>query len=178
MKLKLKGPAGTLVKLRFAEKIHANGMIDPSSSNAALQEDHYILKGEGEEIFEPRFTYHGFQFIEVTGYSGTPSLETLEGRFVHTSVAPTGSFTCSNDLINRIHLCMVQSQRCNVQMGVPTDDTQRPERQGWGADVLMSSQEAMLNLNIQKLYTKWLRDYRDQQDRQGRVSFIVPRAGI
>jgi len=178
VKLKLKGPAGTLVKLRFAEKIHVNGMIDPSSSNAALQEDHYILKGEGEEIFEPRFTYHGFQFIEVTGYSGTLSLETLEGRFVHTSVAPTGSFTCSNDLINRIHLCMVQSQRCNVQMGVPTDDTQRPERQGWGADVLMSSQEAMLNLNIQKLYTKWLRDYRDQQDRQGRVSFIVPRAGI
>jgi alpha-L-rhamnosidase len=73
---------------------------------------------------------------------------------------------------------MVQSQRCNVQMGVPTDDTQRPERQGWGGDVLMSSQEAMLNLNIQKVYTKWIRDYRDQQDRQGRVSFIVPRAGI
>jgi alpha-L-rhamnosidase len=178
VKLNIKGPAGTEVKLRFAEKIRTNGMIDPSSSNAALQEDHYILKGEGTEIFEPRFTYHGFQFVELTGYPGTPSLEMLEGQFVHTAVAPSGSFTCSNDLINRIHLCMVQSQRCNIQMGVPTDDTQRPERQGWGGDVLMSSQEAMLNTTIQKVYTKWFRDFRDQQDRQGRVGCIVPRAGI
>jgi len=178
VRLKLNGPSGTIVKLRFAEKLRANGMIDPSSSNAALQEDHYILKGKGTEIFEPRFTYHGFQFIEITGYPGIPTSETLEGRFVQTAVAPAGSFTCSNDLINRIHLCMVQSQRSNVQMGVPTDDTQRPERQGWGADVMMSSQEAMLNLNIQRVYTKWLRDFRDQQDRQGRVGFITPRAGI
>lgn len=178
VKLKVKGVAGTKIKLRFAEKILANGMIDPSSSNAALQEDHYILKGEGTEIFEPHFTYHGFQYILVTGLSEIPSLETLEGKFVQAGVAPTGSFTCSNDLINRIHLCMVQSQRCNIQMGVPTDDTQRPERQGWGGDVLMNAQQAMLNVTIQKVFTKWFKDFRDQQDRQGRVSDIVPRAGI
>jgi len=178
VRLMVQGPAGTEVKLRFAEQIHPDGMIDPSSSRAALQEDHYILKGRGTEVFEPRFTYHGFQYIEVTGYPGTPGLETLEGRFVQTAVAPAGSFTCSNDLINRIHLCTVQSQRCNVQMGVPTDDTQRPERQGWGADALMTSQEAMLNMNIQRVYTKWFRDYRDQQDPLGRIGYMVPRAGI
>jgi alpha-L-rhamnosidase len=178
VKLKVKGAAGTEIKLRFAEKIRANGMIDPSSSNAALQEDHYILKGEGTEIFEPHFTYHGFQYIQVTGLSEAPTLETLEGKFVQAGVAPAGSFTSSNDLINRIHLCMVQSQRCNIQMGVQTDDTQRPERQGWGGDALMSAQEAMLNMTVQKVYTKWFKDFRDQQDRQGRVSDIVPRAGI
>ncbi len=177
-KLTVKGAEGTEVKMRFAEKILGNGMIDPSSANAALQQDYYILKGGGTEVFEPRFTYHGFQYVEVTGYPGTPTLETLEGQFVQASVSPSGSFTSGNDLINRIHLCMVQSQRCNIQMGVPTDDTQRPERQGWGGDVLMSAQEAMLNVTIQKVYTKWFRDFRDQQDRQGRVGCIVPRAGI
>ncbi|MCD6331922.1 MAG: family 78 glycoside hydrolase catalytic domain [Bacteroidales bacterium] len=178
VRLTVQGHAGTEVILRFAEQIHPDGMIDPSSSRAALQEDHYILKGRGTEVFEPRFTYHGFRYVEVTGYPGTPGLETIEGRFVHTAVAPAGSFTCSNDLINRIHMCMVQSQRCNIQMGVPTDDTQRPERQGWGADALMSAQEAMLNMNMARVYTKWFRDYRDQQDARGRIGFIVPRAGI
>ena len=129
------------------------------------------------EYFEPRFTYHGFQYIQVTGYPVTPGLDALEGRFAGNAVDPAGSFACSNDLINRIHLCTVQSQRCNVQMGVPTDDTQRPERQGWGADALMTAQEAMLNMNIRRIYTKWFRDYRDQQDPLGRIGYIVPRPG-
>ncbi|KKK55043.1 hypothetical protein LCGC14_3078550, partial [marine sediment metagenome] len=120
IRLKVEGPAGTKVVMRFAEQVHPDGMIDPSSSRAALQTDHYILKGSGTEIFEPRFTYHGFQYIEVTGYPGTPGPEAIEGRFVQNAVAPAGSFSCSNDLINRIHLCTVQSQRSNVQMGVPT----------------------------------------------------------
>ncbi len=177
VRLKVEGPAGTEVRLRFAEQIHPDGMIDPSSSRAALQEDHYILKGEGLEVFEPRFTYHGFQYIEISGYPGTPGLESLEGRFVQNAVAPAGSFACSNDLINLIHLCTVQSQRSNIQMGVPTDDTQRPERQGWGADALMTAQQAMLNMNIQRVYAKWFRDYRDQQDASGQIGYIVPRPG-
>ena len=178
VRLKVQGPTGTKVKLRFAERKHANGMIDPSSSRAALQEDHYILKGQGVEIFEPRFTYHGFQYIQVTGFPGIPMLEAIEGRFIQNAVAPAGSFESSNDLINRIHLCTVQSQRSNIQMGVPTDDTQRPERQGWGADALMTSQEAMLNVDIPRVYTKWFQDNRDQQDAMGRIGCIVPRAGI
>jgi alpha-L-rhamnosidase len=177
VRLKVEGPAGTEVRLKFAEQIHPDGTVDPSSSRAALQEDRYILKGGGVEYFEPQFSYHGFQYIQVTGYPGTPGLDAIEGRFVQNAVAPAGSFTCSNDLINRIHLCTVQSQRSNVQMGVPTDDTQRPERQGWGADALMTAQEAMLNMTIQRVYEKWFRDYRDQQDPLGRIGYIVPRPG-
>jgi alpha-L-rhamnosidase len=178
VRLKVQGRAGTKIKLKFAERIHANGMIDPSSARAAIQEDQYILSGQGTEVFEPRFTYHGFQYIQVTGFPGKPERETLEGRFVQNAVAPAGSFDCSNDLINRIHLCTVQSQRSNIQMGVPTDDTQRPERQGWGADALMTAQEAMLNVDIPRIYTKWFQDNRDQQDQLGRIGCIVPRAGI
>jgi len=177
VRLKVEGPAGTEVVMQFAEQVYPDGMIDPSSSRAALQTDRYILKGRGTEVFEPRFTYHGFQYIEVTGYPGTPSLEAIEGRFVQNAVAPAGSFSCSNDLINRIHLSTVQSQRSNVQMGVPTDDTQRPERQGWGGDALMTAQEAMLNVNIQRVYSKWFRDFRDQQSPDGSIGYIVPRPG-
>ncbi|MCK5465809.1 MAG: family 78 glycoside hydrolase catalytic domain, partial [Bacteroidales bacterium] len=177
VRLKVEGPSGTEVIMRFAEQVHPDGMIDPSSSRAALQTDHYILKGSGTEIFEPRFSYHGFQYIEVTGYPGTPGLEAIEGRFAQNAVAPAGSFSCSNDLINRIHLCTVQSQRSNVQMGVPTDDTQRPERQGWGADALMTAREAMLNMNIQRVYAKWFRDFTDQQDPEGSLGYIIPRPG-
>jgi alpha-L-rhamnosidase len=178
VRLRVEGPAGTKVRLKFAEQVHPDGMIDPSSSRAALQEDYYTLKGKGVEFFEPRFTYHGFQYIEVTGYPGKPELDAIKGCFVQNAVEPAGSFACSNDLINLIHLCTVQSQRCNIQMGVPTDDTQRPERQGWGADVLMTSQQAMLNMTIQRVYTKWFRDYRDQQEPSGLVGYMTPRAGI
>ena len=178
VRLKVEGPKGTLVKLKFAEQLHPDGMIDPSSSRAALQEDHYILKGEGVEIFEPRFTYHGFQYVQVTGFPGTPGKDAIEGHFIQNSVSPAGSFSCSNDLINRIHLCTIQSQLSNIQMGVPTDDTQRPERQGWGADALMTAQEAMLNMTIQRVYAKYYRDYQDQQDQFGRIGFMAPRAGI
>lgn len=178
VRLIAEGPAGTEIKLKFAEQIHTDGTIDPSSSRAAVQKDQYILKGQGVEIFEPRFTYHGFQYIQVTGYPGTPGLDAIEGRFVQNAVAPAGSFTCSNDLINLIHLCTVQSQRSNVQMGVPTDDTQRPERQGWGGDALMTAQEAMLNVTIQRVYAKWFLDFHDQQDQFGRLGFITPRPGI
>lgn len=178
VRLMAEGPAGTEIKLKFAEQIHPDGRIDPSSSRAAVQKDQYILKGQGVEIFEPRFTYHGFQYIQVTGYPGTPGLDAIEGSFVQNAVAPAGSFTCSNDLINLIHLCTVQSQRSNVQMGVPTDDTQRPERQGWGGDALMTAQEAMLNVTIQRVYAKWFLDFQDQQDQFGRLGFITPRPGI
>jgi len=178
VRLKVQGPAGTKVKLKFAERIYPNGKIDPSSARAAIQEDQYTLNGQGIEVFEPRFTYHGFQYIQVTGYPGKPALEAIEGRFIQNAVKPAGSFDCSNDLINRIHLCTVQSQRSNIQMGVPTDDTQRPERLGWGADALMTAQEAMFNVDIPRIYTKWFQDNRDQQDHLGRISCIVPRAGI
>ena len=178
VRFKISGQAaGTEIKLRYAEQVHPDGIIDPSSANAAQQEDHYICKGIGVETYEPGFTYHGFQYVEVTGFKGKPDMEDMEGCFVHASVEPSGSFLCSNELINLIHLCTVQSQRSNLQMGVPTDDTQRPERQGWGGDALMTAQEAMLNMNMPRFYTKWFRDFRDQQFPDGLVGFIIPRPG-
>ncbi|MBT3294843.1 MAG: family 78 glycoside hydrolase catalytic domain [Verrucomicrobia bacterium] len=171
------GTAGETVTLRFGEAQHEDGALNAASNNAACQEDRYTLRG-GKEFFEPRFTFHGFQFVEVTGYPGRPDLEAVTGCFVRTAVPQTGAFECGNELINRIHRCTLQSQLCNVQMGVPTDDTQRPERQGWGADAWGTAREALYNLWMPRVYQKWIGDFRDQQDEtSGLVGMITPQAG-
>ncbi len=171
------GVAGDTITLRYGEARHANGALNASSNNAALQRDLFTLDGSGEAVCEPRFTFHGFQFVEVSGCPGTPGLDSLEGCFVRTAVEQTGRFECGHELISRIHACTLQSQLCNIQMGVPTDDTQRPERLGWGADAWAVAQEALYNLWMPRLFEKWIGDFRDQQDEQGFVGMIAPQAG-
>jgi len=171
------GKAGDTVTLRYGEAQHENGALNASSNNRALQRDQFILGGAGISVLEPRFTFHGFQFVEVSGYPGIPDLDSLTGVFICTAVAQTGQFECGNALINRIHACTLQSQRCNVQMGVPTDDTQRPERQGWGTDAWATAHEALYNLWMPQVYAKWIGDFRDQQDELGMVGMIAPQAG-
>lgn len=172
------GLRGQTVKLRFAERIEKDGTLNCTSHEPARHADEYIMKGAELETYEPRFTYHGFQYVEVSGYPGIPDIHAIEARFVYMSVAKSGHFECSSPLINNIHQCTLQSQICNLQMGVPTDDTQRPERMGWGADAWASAHEAMYNLWMPRVYTKWIRDYQDQQDDSGLVGMITPRAGI
>ncbi len=172
--LRVKGSAGSTVKLRYSEAIMPDGTLDRNSLGPIRAEDNYILNGQGEEVYEPHFTSHGFQYVEVTGYPGVPTLSDLEGKFIHNAINPAGFFECGNDMINRIHLCTVQSQRSNLQMGVPTDSPQRAERLGWAGDAVLSAQEAMLNLDMPRLYTKWIWDFQAQQVSTGVVGFIIP----
>ena len=177
-RIRAQGTRGTAIKLRFAEALLPDGTLNRLSLGPARAEDNFILKGGGIETHEPHFTFHGFQYVEVTGYPGIPALNDLEGRFVHNGVKPAGFFECGNDIINRIHLCTVQSQRCNLQMGVPTDCPQRAERLGWGADGWLSAQQAMLNFDMPRIYDKWMRDFHDEQLPSGLVGMIAPRAGV
>ncbi|GAJ13718.1 unnamed protein product, partial [marine sediment metagenome] len=96
VRLTISGPRGTEVKLRHAEVLHPDGMINVIPNHKAKATDTYILKGEGVEVYEPRFTYHGFRYVEVTGYPGTPTLNTLQGVVVHSAVELVGGFSCSN----------------------------------------------------------------------------------
>lgn len=91
MRLKVSGPRGTQVKLRYSELLNEDRSLNTNPNQGAEATDIYILKGQGEEIYEPRFTYHGFRYVEVTGFLGIPSLETLEGCFVHSEVKSIGS---------------------------------------------------------------------------------------
>lgn len=176
VRLSVAGAAGDEVTLRFAEMAHPQGSIDVTSLSLARPTDRYILKGEGVETYEPRFTYHGFRYVSVEGYPGKPTLEALEGRFVHTDCPKAGTFRCDNDMVMRIHECTVASQRANIQ-GLPIDCPQRDERLGWMGDAHVSAEEAICNLDMATLYTKYLRDAKENQAESGLVSMIVPRPG-
>lgn len=172
------GRAGETVTLRYAELQYEEGHIDPRTAGGARQADCYTMKGAATETYAPRFTYHGFRYVEVTGFPGTPTLETLEGCFVHQGVAGAGEFSCGHELINKIHRCTLQSQRCNLQMGVPTDDTQRPERLGWCGDAWSYAEESFYNLDVASFWSKWIADFYDQQDEElGAVGYITPLPG-
>jgi alpha-L-rhamnosidase len=173
VRLHVSGPRGTEVKLRYAEVLHADGMINQIPNRTAKATDTYILKGEGVESYEPRFTYHGFRFVEVTGFPGTPNLATLTGVVVHSAVALVGGFLCSNSLLNGIHTNVLWGQRGNL-MSIPTDCPQRDERMGWMGDAQLTSEEAIYNFAMAAFYTKWIRDIREAQADDGSVPDVVP----
>ena len=173
-RLKVHGPRGTKIVLRYAENISRDGMIDRRTLNLVKAEDVYILKGQGEEIYEPHFTYHGFRYVEVSGFPGTPTKENVEGCVVHSAVEQVGAFGCSNADINRLHKVILWSQRSNL-MGMPTDCPQRDERLGWMADAYVTAEEAMDNFDMFLFYRNWLRGIRSNQNAEGDLPIISPR---
>ena len=172
-RLKVRGPRGCQVKARFAEIIKEDGTLNTATNGTAPVTDIYILKGEGEEIFQPHFTYHGFRYVELTGFPGVPSKDSIEGYFLHSNVPKVGEFFCSNDLINKIHINIIWGQLSNL-MSIPTDCPQRAERHGWMGDAQIVSEEAMLNFDMSRFYTKYLRDIQLSQKEDGSISDVVP----
>ena len=161
------------MQLRFAELLYDNGMINRENMRGAKERDIYILRGDGEEHYHPRFTYHGFRYVEVTGYPGTPSLDSLRGHVVHTAVQTTGSFVASKQILNDIHRIIHWSDLTNLH-SIPTDCDQRDERQGWMGDAQVSSEGMLLNFDMAAFYTNFLRDMRDVQGADGTITDTVP----
>jgi len=173
-RLRVRGAAGTKVTLRYAELLNSNGMLNRSTVNTAKTRDIYFLRGGDVETYEARFTYHGFRYVEVTGFPGTPSLDSLRGRVVHTAVSTTGSFAASKPILNDIQRLIRWSQLTNL-MSVPTDCDQRNERQGWLGDAQATAEEAMLNFDMAAFYTNYIRDIADAQGPDGALPSTVPR---
>jgi len=171
--LRVRGQRGTVVKLRFAEMIYDNGMINQENLRGARAEDVYILKGEGEEVWEPRFTYHGFRYVELSGYPGVPAVNAVRGRVVHTAVEPVGSFACSKPVLNSLQRIIIWGQKTNLH-SIPTDCCQRDERMGWMGDAQGTAEEAIYNFDMAAFYTNFLRDIRDVQDEKGTITDTVP----
>jgi alpha-L-rhamnosidase len=173
VELRVSGPAGAAVQMRFSELLYPNGMINRENLQWAKARDIYVLSGSGLEVYEPRFTYHGFRYVEVTGFPGAPSLDSLRGKVVHSAVEPTGSFVASNPLLNQIQKIIRWGQSTNLH-SVPTDCDQRNERQGWMGDAQVTAEEAMLNFDMAAFYTNFLRDIRDVQGEDGTITDTVP----
>ncbi|HEV2348269.1 MAG TPA: family 78 glycoside hydrolase catalytic domain [Terriglobia bacterium] len=173
-RLRVRGPRGAMVSMSFAELIYNNGMINRENIRGAKSRDIYTLRGGGEdEVYEPRFTYHGFRYVEVRGFPGTPSLDSVRGRVVHSSVGTVGSFVASKQILNQIQKLIHWSQLTNL-FGIPTDCDQRDERQGWMGDAQVTAEEAMLNFDMAAFYTNFIRDIHDTQSPEGMVPDTVP----
>jgi alpha-L-rhamnosidase len=171
--LRVRGPRGVEVHLRYSELVYDDGMINRENIREAKSRDIYTLRGEGEEVYQPRFTYHGFRYVEVTGYPGVPSLDSLRGCVVHTAVEPTGNFAASKVLLNQIHKIIRWSDLTNLH-SVPTDCDQRNERMGWLGDAQTSAEGMMLSFDMAAFYTNFLRDMRDVQGPDGTITDTVP----
>jgi alpha-L-rhamnosidase len=172
-RLKVTGPAGTTVKLRHSETLQPDGTLYMANLRGAKCEDHYTLKGDGPELYEPRFTYHGFRFVEITGYPGEPGDDAIEACVVHDDVEPAGDFVSSHELLNRIHSNCRWGIRGNYR-SIPTDCPQRDERQGWLGDRATGCRGEMQLFNVDALYEKWLTDIADAQREDGAVSDVCP----
>jgi alpha-L-rhamnosidase len=179
-KVTASGAAGTTITMRYGEKLAADGTVDQSNINVyvkqgAFQTDTYTFKGQGTETWEPRFVYHGFQYVEVTGFPGTPTAANLQAQIVNTAFDVIGSFTSSNDLLNRIYKATQWSYFANFQ-SIPTDCPHR-EKNGWTADAHLGAEQAMFNVAGAAAYTKWIRDFRDEMRPTGELPGIIPTSG-
>ena len=166
-------PAGTSVVLRFAEVLNPDGSLYTTNLRDARATDVYTFKGEGVEVWEPRFTFHGFRYAELTGYPGEVNSETITGVVLHSEMAQTGHFECSSDVINGLQHNILWGQKGNF-LDVPTDCPQRDERLGWTGDIQVFARTAAFNMHVAGFMTKWLRDVADAQSDAGAVPPVVP----
>ena len=159
--------------LRHAETLKPDGSLYMANLRGAEVTDIYTLKGGDQETWEPRFITHGFRFVEVTGFPGKPDLNSLEGHVVNDDLPSAGSFSCSNELINRIYTNIVWGTRGNYR-SIPTDCPQRDERQGWLGDRSEECKGEAYLFDISALYSKWRQDMADAQRTNGSIPDVAP----
>jgi len=172
-RLQVSGPAGTQVTLRHAEILKPDGTLYLDNIRGAKATDTYTLSGRGAETYEPRFTYHGFRYVEVTGFPGRPTLAALEGRVVNDDLATAGEFICSQPIINQVYHNIVWGMRGNYR-SVPTDCPQRDERQAWLGDRSAESKGETYLFDTGAFYAKWCQDIADSQRPNGSISDVCP----
>lgn len=174
----IKGVRGTTVTLKYNEALNPDGTIDmrhtASHTYGRFQTEEFILSGS-HDTFEPRFTYHGFRYVEVTGLNSKPTLTALVGKWVTTDPEQAGSFESSNERLNKVQDLIVRSYLNNLH-SIPTDCPQR-EKMGWMDDGCVDMETGFFNLDTAQFYRKWFNDMVDAQDANGHVTDIVPTSG-
>ncbi|MFH1524236.1 MAG: glycoside hydrolase family 78 protein [Chloroflexota bacterium] len=173
VRLSVRGKKGTTIIIRYAEALNPDGTLYTTNLRTARSTDVYTLKGGEEELWEPRFTFHGFRYVEIQGFPGAPTEETITGVVVHSEIPPIGTFECSDPLINQLQHNIVWGQKGNF-VDVPTDCSQRDERLGWTGDAQVFVRTAAFNRNVAGFFTKWTRDLEDAQSPDGAYPHIAP----
>lgn len=196
-RLRVSGPAGTRVQMRMGELLYEDGTLNPMTAVAgqikgrtaegalrggpgspeiAWQENTYVLRGEGEEVYTPRFTFHGFRYVEVTGFPGKPDLDAVEGLRLNTDIDSVGTFSCSNERFNRIQNAVRWTLLSNM-FSVQSDCPAREKFQ-YGGDIVASSEMAIYNYDMAAFYAKAVTDHRDAALPDGWFTETAPYVGI
>lgn len=174
VRIRVSGSRGDRIGIKPAEQINADGSVNAVSLRNAHPVDTFILKGEGTEVWEPRFTYHGFRYAQIFGLAQKPSPDMFTGCVVRSDVEDIGSFRCGSAIVQGFYDIVKQTEASNLH-GVPTDCPQRDERLGWLNDMTVRNEGALYSFRLYQLYAKWLRDIRDTQGRvTGAITDTAP----
>lgn len=175
VRIRVSGPRGLHVRIRYAEFLKPDGSLYTENLRGARATDHYTLKGGGIEEWEPRFTFHGFRYCELTwqNIGGDLVIESVEGVVLHSDTHRTGHFACSHPLLNQLASNILWGQKSNF-LEVPTDCPQRDERLGWTGDAQAFIRTASFFMDVRGFFHKWLLDMRDAQGADGSVPPIIP----
>jgi len=173
LQIKVSGEAGSKVILSHSEILDKTGGLYFDNLRNAKAQDIYILKGNGKEVYEPHFTFHGFRYVRVEGLKGEINPENFTAVALYSDMQPTGQFECSNALVNQLQKNIQWSQRGNF-LDVPTDCPQRDERLGWTGDAEVFSRTAAYNFNVNNFFSKWLKDLSAEQYDNGAIPFVIP----
>ncbi len=198
--IELDAPAGTKITLRFGEILHPDGSLNPMTSvcgqikgmrksekghtapiggsgapEIAWQQDIYVSR-EGKQTYRPDFTFHAFRYMEISGLEKTPAKENIHALRLHSDLPATGSFSCSNDLLNRIQQ-VTRNTFINNVISVQSDCPHR-ERFGYGGDIAVTSEAYMMNYDMSGFYAKTIRDWADSARPDGNFTDTAPFVGV
>ena len=174
IRFKVKAEKGKKFVLRYGEMLHPDGRLMTENLRAARATDTYIAKGaEGGESWTPRFTFHGFQFVEVTGFDEEPPLDTVTGLVLHSDTPMSSGFECSDPVVNQVFKNAVWTQRANW-IDLPTDCPQRDERMGWTGDAQIYAASAAIHADVAAFFRKWLRELEDSRTKEGYYPSYAP----
>jgi alpha-L-rhamnosidase len=191
IRLTIKGQrAGDVITVKYGEKANADGSLSLDGTDAHFrypasfrvlpggwfQADRFVCDGSAEQVYEPRFTYNGFQYAEISGLKEAPAEATVTACVVHTDFAGAGRFACGNELLNKLQEAILWAYRSNFVNGYPTDCPHR-EKNGWTGDAQLAAELAMYNFQNVAAYEKWINDIMDEQRPDGNVAAIIPTSG-
>ena len=174
IRLKVKAKAGEKFVMRYAEMLHPDGRIMTENLRQARATDTYIAKGDPNgETWTPRFTFHGFQFVEITGFTSEPPLDAVTGLVMHSDTRMTSGFECSDPVVTQVFQNAIWTQRANW-IELPTDCPQRDERLGWTGDAQIYAASAAIHADVAAFFRKWLRELNEAVTKEGYYPSYAP----
>jgi len=173
IRIQVPGKAGAVLQMRFAEMLNEDNSLYTDNLRSAKTKDTYVMSGKKREVWEAKFTFHGFRYAEISGLPTKPTLDSITGIVIGSNTTRVGDFECSNEMVNQVYKNSLWTQRANF-LEIPTDCPQRDERLGWTGDAQVYIRSAICNMDTAAFFTKWMNDVNDAQWENGAFTNVAP----